>query len=360
MYNYNGERWRIAVVKWTEDDEIAAAIHHELGCLGYHPTVFPSNSIIPEGQDVVFSFAPYGQFFPLVRQLEELPAEKQPLLVHWNTEGLPDLRIPWFLTKAIGAGRSWLDRYRLNAERRSSPEPAKKSLLSFLDSRVLRFRYVGDYDYAFRKGVLSVLSDSSALYSELRRRHGLPTLYAPWGSSPRWYADLQLERDIDVLWMGNRQGTRRRLLIDRVREALRRQGVEIYMADNEENPFIFGEERTQFLNRAKITLNFTRTWYDDNFSRFTFAAPNRSLIVSEKMLPHCPAFEAGVHYVEGAAEDLASAIMFYLQHPAERARIVENAYRLTTSYLTLNNTMKTIMSEVEQVRYTQSLTRSLT
>jgi hypothetical protein len=65
------------------------------------------------------------------------------------------------------------------------------------------------------------------------------------------------------------------------------------MADNEENPFIFGETRTAFLNRAKITLNITRTWYDDNFSRFAYAVPNRSLVVSEPLLPHCPEYEAG-------------------------------------------------------------------
>lgn len=351
----NSTACRVAVVKWSLDDEIAEAIHYELGRLGYRPTLFQSHSAIPDNHSTVFSFAPYGKFYPLVKQLEMLPAESKPLLVHWNTEGMPDLRLPWLLTRSIGAGRSWLDRIKYNLEQRRGLLNGRSSPLSLLDTRMLRFRYLGDYYYAFNKGVLDVLSDSSAIYTQMHSDQGLPTLFAPWGSSPQWYADLNLERDIDVLWMGNRKGRRRRRLIDRIRHELRRHGVDIYMADDEENPFIFGEERIEFLNRAKITLNITRTWYDDNFSRFALAAPNRSLIASESMLPHCPAYEAGVHYVESAPQDLARTILYYLKHPDERARIVDNGYRLSTSRLTFNNSMKIIMEKVENVRQRRGL-----
>jgi len=346
---------RVAVVQWTVDDEIAEAIRYELCRLGYRPTLFQPQSAIPDDHGTVFSFAPYGKFYPLIRQIEMLPADRKPLLVHWNTEGMPDLRIPWILTRSIGAGRFWLDRIKYYLDDRRGSLNRRRSPLSVLDSRMLRFRYVGDYYYAFSKGVLDVLSDSSAIYSQIRSDQGLSTLFAPWGSSPQWYADLNLERDIDVLWMGNRKGRRRRMWIDRIRDELQRHGVDMYMADDEENPFIFGEERIKFLNRAKITLNITRTWYDDNFSRFAFAAPNRSLIASESMLPHCPAYEAGVHYVESAPEDLARTILYYLKHPDERARIVENAYQLLTSHLTFNKTIKIIMEEVENVRQRRSL-----
>lgn len=345
-----GQGTRVAVIKWFEDDELAEVIHYELGRLGYCPQYFLADSAIPADVAIVFSFAPYGQFLPLVHQLEQMPPGRRPVLVHWNTEGIPDLRIPWFLTRTISAGRSWLERARHDLTQRLGPVTGSKSLLSVLDSRMLRFRYVGDYYYALSKGVLNVFADSSAVYSQLHNRRGLPTIFAPWAATPQWYADLNLERDIDVLWMGNQQSRRRRTLLERVRQELLRHGVAIYMADNIENPFIFRKERTRFLNRAKITLNITRTWYDDNFSRFALAAPNRSLIVSEHMLPHCPAYEAGVHYVAVAPEQLAETILFYLAHPAERERIVENAYRLSTSRLTFCHTIGDIMAAAESLR----------
>jgi hypothetical protein len=51
------------------------------------------------------------------------------------------------------------------------------------------------------------------------------------------------------------------------------------MVDNEERPFVFREERTALLNRTKIALNLTRTWYDDNLVRFGIVAPNQALVV---------------------------------------------------------------------------------
>ena len=351
MFELNGAERRIAIIKWSEDDDIANAIQYELKQIGYQSTLFSAHSLVPEDHGIVFSFAPYGKFYPLVQQIEQLPRETQPFMVHWNTEGLPDLRIPWALTKSIAASRAWLDRVRYHLDRRIWREDGQKSLLPLLDSRMLRFRYVGDYYHAFKKGVLGILSDSSIIYTKMHTCQGIPALYAPWGSSPHWYADLGLERDIDVLWMGNRKTRRRRALIDRVRNELQQHGVNVYMADDEENPFIFGEERIRFLNRAKITLNITRTWYDDNFSRFALSAPNRSLIVSESMLPHCPAYKSGTHYVESAPEDLATTIIYYLEHPEERAKIVKNAYQLLTTQLTFNNSIRSIMKEVERLRH---------
>ena len=343
------ESYRVAVVEWSSGrDGIAEIIHDELTALGHRPVYFKHAQIIPKEVDVVFSFAPYGEFMPIACQMANIPLEYRPTLVHWNTEGLPDLRIPWFLVRTIGTFRSWLGRLSYSDNHRVRALAGK--LTSFWKTRILRFRYVGDYYYAYRKGWLNVFADSSAVYARIHQQHGLPTIVAPWGATQRWYDDLGLERDIDVLWMGKRGAKRRSDLLDRVREELRAHRVEIYIADNEENPFIFGEERTRFLNRAKITLNLTRTWYDDNFSRFAMAIPNRSLIASEPLLPHCPQYKAGVHYVSTPVDSLTEMIVYYLKHDDERLRIVENAYQLVTTELTWRNSIKTIMEAVRKVR----------
>jgi hypothetical protein len=214
---------------------------------------------------------------------------------------------------------------------------------------MLRFRYLGDYYYAHRRGWLDIFADTSEIYAEIHRQHGLPTIVAHWGATPQWYENLGLERDIDVLWMGTRGTNRRSKILDRVRSKLETNGVRMHVADGKENPFVFGDERTDYLNRSKITLNITRTWYDDNFSRFALAAPNRSLIVSESVFPHCPSFVAGTHYVSVPVERLAEAILYYLDHEKERSRIVDNAYDLVTTKLVFRESIKSIMEAVNQV-----------
>jgi len=334
------ECYRVAVVKWQHDDDIATVIGDELQALGHVPLLFCHTEAIPQNVDVVFSFAPYGNFLHVPRQLARIPSEQRPTFVHWNTEGLPDLRLPWRLVRTIAAGRSWLERRLLRGNDQGHR----------LNQRMLRFRYVGDYYYAYTKGWLNVFADSSAIYARWHRQHGLPAIFTPWGATPRWYRNLHLERDIDVLWMGSRGSRRRNHLLLQLQRELSRHSVTFHLADNVENSFIFGENRIRFLNRAKITLNLTRTWYDDNFSRFALAAPNRSLIVSEPLLPHCPDYEAGVHYVSAPIEKLSETILYYLAHEEERQRIVENACHLVTTKLTFHNSIKAIMDAVARTR----------
>jgi hypothetical protein len=214
---------------------------------------------------------------------------------------------------------------------------------------MLRFRYLGDYYYAHRRGWIDIFADTSEIYAEIHRRKGLPTIVAHWGATPRWYKDLGLARDIDVLWMGTRGTQRRSIILDRVRSELEAHGVRMHIADGRENPFIFDDQRTIYLNRSKITLNITRTWYDDNFSRLAMAAPNRSLIVSETMLPHCPSFQAGIHFVSVPVKKLSETILYYLVHEEERLRIVDNAYQMVTTKLVFRESIKSIMDAAKQM-----------
>jgi len=338
----------VAIPHGNERDGISEVISDELTALGYQPIHFQIGSLIPEKAEVVFSFGPYGNFLTIPRELAKMPHDQKPIFVHWNTEGIPDLRIPWKIMSSIATWRSWLG--RIQASRNSSGRiPVTERLISLNESRMLRFRYLGDYYYALRQGWLDIFADTSKIYAEIHRRHGLPAMVAHWGATPQWYKDLGLERDIDVLWMGTRGTRRRSTILDRVRSELEACGVQMHVADGKENPFIFGDERIYYLNRSKITLNITRTWYDDNFSRIALAAPNRSLIVSEPLLPHCPSFIAGTHYVSVPVDSLARTILYYLDHEQERVRIVENAYRLITTKLVFRESIKSIMDSVNQV-----------
>ena len=349
--NYDCERsgpaYQVGLVQWSPHDEIAQVFADELVALGHEPRFFYAGEALPPGIDVLLTHAPYGNLLDIDRKLRGMPEEERPVWAHWNTEGMPDPRLPWAIIRPLGALRSWLGRQqwlRQNGEE----TVIKQFIQQHLEQRALRLRYVGDYHYAYKQGRLHVLADSSEIYARIRTERGLPTIAVPWGGTPKWYANLQLERDIDVLWMGKRGSKRRRDLLQHVRSELEARGVKFYIADNEENPFIFGAERTRFLNRAKITLNIKRTWFDDNFSRFAIACPNRSLIVSETMLPHCSAYEPGVHYVSAPLDELADRIVHHLEHEDERERIIENAYDLTVNVIPFRKSVKRIIEAVKQ------------
>jgi hypothetical protein len=324
----------VAVLSWRLGDGIREMLCRELAGLNCTPVTFVYGSPIPEHAEVLLTFGPYGPLLPVWKQAASLPPERRPVTVHWNTEGMPDLRLPLPAMRLLSWAGSQLGRMAL-----APLQPQAQScwwqqwLGPSIASRLARFRYTGDYEYAFRRGWLHVLADTSAVYARLRGQSGIPTLYAPWGASSGWHSDLGLARDIDVLWMGIRGTARRIRYLNRVRAELQPYKVRMHVADNVEHPFIFNAQRTQYLNRAKICLNLTRTWYDDNFSRFALAASNRSLIISEPVLPHCPEFEAGRHYVSAPIDRLAETIQYYLQHDNERLQIVEQAYQLVTTKL---------------------------
>ena len=345
MNPYRPESYRIAIPKSADGSGIGEAICCELESFGHRPVDFPLDSKVPEDAQVVFIFGPFGKFLQIPSRFSGTPREKRPMFVYWNTEGLPDPRLPRRLMDRFALIRSWVGRL----DRSSSPLARRLAgfpPVSTIDSRLLRFRYLGDYLYAFKKGWLDVLADISAVYSGYWQRRGIPSLVAPFGSHAGWHADLNLKRDIDVLWMGKRATRRRSQALDRLRQELRTMGVEMCVIDNVERPFVFEQERTELLNRSKITLNLLRTWYDENSLRISLAASNRSMIVSEPLLPHVPQYQPGVHYSAAPVEDLAKTILYYLEHEEERQRIVENAYQVTTREVTLQNSIQTILSAV--------------
>jgi hypothetical protein len=346
---------KIAILRWQPNDGVTQMIAEALTTLGHQPIYFTPGTPLAEDVTLVITHVhgPPRHLLPVLAQIAQHRATPRPLIVHWNTEGYPDLRLPPRLMWLLSSYRSRLGRL-------CHPDPglyrqwATRPLITGLEARMTRFRNMGDYDYAYRQGWLDILADSSQIYAQINQWRGIPTFYLPWGPTASIYADRKLTRDIDVLWMGKRATRRRSQLLDQLRHELRAYGVNVYVADNEENPFIFGETRINFLNRAKITLNLTRTWYDDNFSRFAYAAPNRSLLVSEPLLPHCPEFKPGLHYVAAPIDQLAQTIVYYLTHTEARQAIAENAFELVINQLAFQQTFARLLEAAEVCRKARS------
>jgi hypothetical protein len=326
---------KIALSDWSRG--IGDAIFESLGILGHAPVYFSSSDNIPLDACVVFTFGPYGRLCDVINTLETQFGEHHPLYVHWSTQGMPDPRIPMAFTAYASAFLFYLEKYGVVIHK------------NLINDKFARFRYVGLYQYAYKKGIMQILADTSAIYCSKYKALGIPAIRIPYGSSPSWGQSLNLDRDIDVLWMG-KMGTRRRAkLIEDIQSQLRRRGRSMLICDNVRHPFIFGRERIEYLNRSKITLNLTRTWYDDNSLRFLLTAPNKSLVISEKLLPHSPDWISGKHYVAVSTEEIPEAIEYYLEHREERDSIVHNAYDLVSDQLTMLSSMKKLNSYVQDL-----------
>jgi Glycosyl transferases group 1 len=344
---------RVAIAEWISGDQTANEICSELTSLGYQPEPFLAGDAVPKGSDIVFTYGPFGPWLQIPQQIAAMPKVKRPTLVHYSYENPPDPRIPWPLVWAVGTFRSWIG--RLSASESDAARAFARNIPSLWGKRSLaRFRYVGDYCYAYRQGGADLYVSYSQIYARLFAWHGLPAIFVPWGTAPDQHADLNLERDIDVLWLGIQRNHRRRRTIRLVREGLEACGKHLYCADGQENPMIFHEARTRLLNRTKIVLNVEHVPFGDALiPRFHLAAGNRCLVVSEPEPPHYPAIVAGKHYVAVQRENLVDTILYYLEHEDERRQIAENAYRLVTTDLTFHNTIKGTMEAVEQIRQTR-------
>jgi hypothetical protein len=347
MMGTNGRKQRIkriGVVFWGDEDGMASLLEETLVDLGYEAAHFRFDQRIPADLDLIFGYAPFGSLAPLSKQLHDLDHAHRPLLAFWLTEPLPNPNIPVWLTGAAAVFRSSLER---RAYHKTDAGLWKlKNGWEWLTARGHRFRYIGDLKWLQDQGLLTVLAVSSPILVDYLSAQGLSPIQAYMGAHPSYGADLQLERDIPVLWLGKVASRRRNRLLNFMRLELQQRGIDLMVIDGVENPYVFGRDRIKLLNRTRIVLNLVRTPYDDNSLRFYLSAPNRALIVSEPILRHTP-FEPGVHLVEAPIEQLPETIAYYLEHEDECRSIVANAYDLVTEELNLANGTRVILNELE-------------
>lgn len=317
---------KIGVVFWDLGEGLAGEASRSFSELGHEVTEFLSEEKLPENLDVIFAYGPFGSMVPLANQLLEIPKASRPIFIFWQIEPLPNPLLPNWLAASLGKFRSKAE--RLAYERNVENEWHLMSRRRWVTTRGYRFRYCGDLLWMQSQGILTLLVNGSPTNGAYLRELGLDP-YRPPSPSYRegWGADLKLERDVPVLWLGKSATRRRKRNIQRVRRDLDELGIELLVVDGFENPYIFGEARTRLLNRTCIVLNLLRKQWDSNAARFQLAALNHALVVSEP-LQHHTGFTPGEHFVEAPVTDLARTIQYYLNNDQERQQVANRAYEL--------------------------------
>jgi hypothetical protein len=316
---------RLGVISWEPGDGLAREAAKSFRQLGHVTVDIWFEDILPEGLDAVFSYGPFGSLVPLANQLVAIPQDDRPALIFWLTEQLPNPLLPKSLVALAGRARSRLERYayRQNDAGLWRLRPGWASLTR----KANRFRYCGDLLWMQEAGILTLLVLGSPFNNAYLNALGLHTYRPPQSFRGEMGADLNLPRDVAVLWLGKTATRRRRRNLERVRSDLAARGIDTLVVDGVENPYIFGEARTDLLNRTCIVLNLLRTPWDSHAQRFQLAALNRALVVSEPCVQHTD-FLPGEHFVVAPVEKLAETVEYYLRHEEERQQITDRAYQL--------------------------------
>ena len=256
-------------------------------------------------------------WFPkAMRSLIRLPRERRPATAIWFVEPLPPPR---------GSGYRW-------------PLPGARELAKI----VLRDRRATDVysNYAMlsrlaRHGLPDVLAVISAERRMFLEQRGIEAVEVPWGREPGDGRDLGLERDIDVLFLGEMRVPGRRRAVRRLRHA----GIRVEAMGDYRNPALWGEGRVELVNRAKIFLSVSRFPGTFTTRRFLIGMACNSLLVSDPLVDASP-FVPGTHYVESSLEELPGTNRHHLTHEEERLRIARQGHDFVMRELTMERSVQ--------------------
>jgi hypothetical protein len=197
--------------------------------------------------------------------------------------------------------------------------------------------------YAFiRQGVLEKWVDHVLTSTVGKQRflasRGIAASFAPLGYYPGIGENRGLERDIDVLFLGKLTDRRNRRL-ELIVPALERTGARVVVIGEG----LSGEARIALLNRVKMVLHLHKYPWDTPWMRWTLAAANGALMVSEPLSDPEP-FLPDVHYVEAPFKELPDTITCLRGDPDRLARLAKACGGFVKERLTLRESVGTLLS----------------
>ncbi len=191
-----------------------------------------------------------------------------------------------------------------------------------------------------RDGCIDYLFTTTKAKHRFLAERAYDVQFVPFGYHRSFGEYHGLERDIDVLFLGRLNNKRREVLLHNLSVELSAQGVELKIVDSD----CYGVERTELLNRSKISVDLPRVPWDFAIERFLISMSCGALLVSEGKQPAEP-FRAGVHFVQTQAADMAGTILRYLRNERERAEISMAAYEFVNKEITLKKSVTEVLTK---------------
>jgi hypothetical protein len=314
-------RRRVAVLRRWKGK--IGSVEELLAAAGYDAASVFDDSIEPSRADVVWVQGNINWYPRARRLLAALPEPTRPKVLVWHSEPLP---FPH------GSG---FPRPRLTVR-----EIAK---IILRDQRATD-AYTNYYrlKQMHRRGLIDLCVVTSRSRQNFLAEKGIPSHFVPLGSHAGVGRRMNLDRDIDVLFIGTLDDSRHRSAL----KYLRANGINVEAVGSWKAGPSWGEPRTELINRAKIFLNIQRHAGQYSGYRMLLGLMNGAMVVSEPVHDPFP-YEPGVHYVESTLETMPVAIPKYLSGESARSAIVANGHRFATETLTMENSMRQIINLME-------------
>lgn len=314
--------------------------------LGYAHAFFYFNDSIPPDTDFVFIQGPYGPLLPFIKNLMSTSRSARPRVIYWFQQSL-DIQPATRLRQALSPLFSELQRH--NPEARWIHH-IDRFTGGFFNRKGKRLGFLGDIIWLHEQGMLNVLALSSTIYRDLLAQYGIPSLLVPRGYHPTYGANLHTKRDIAAVWMGKLRTRRRRQAVHGLRAQLQKRGQNMLIFDGVENPFIYGEKRTEILNRAWFVPNIYFSDPSNELSiRFYIAAASGAVVITEPLVNEY-SFIPGEHLVEASIKTMPSTMLYYIENEEAWRTLSNNMLAHMKKDLRLEQSITAIMAQAEKMK----------
>jgi len=292
---------------------------------GHHVRQIKDGPVALATDSVVWIWGNTNWYPGLYGQLTAMTRAQRPLVVLWHTEPLPPpsaANLPW-------PRLNWWE--------------AAKFILRSSEATDVYTNYLVLRRW-LRHGLPDVLVAATPGRSEFLTERGMSADWVPLGYEPSCGQDLDLPRDIDVVFLGAQDVPRRNRLLQR----LRKSGIRIHAVGSYHDTGCWGKARTELLNRTKLLLNLARTPGEFPDLRLILGMANKALVISEPIYRPDP-FVPGQHFISVSIDEMPEKIRYYLTHDRERASIIERAHGLITQDVTMERSVSRILDLISGV-----------
>lgn len=253
-------------------------------------------------------------------RIRPIPRSERPAVVVWHSEPLPfprssGLRLTPLTVREIG-------KIVLRDRRITDPHSNARHLRRLA-----------------REGIVDLLTVATTVSHAFLTEEGIEAAHIILGYHPIHGHLLELERDIDVLFLGDMRVRRRKKILRR----LKQDGLDVHAVGDYSDPRYWGDSRTELLNRTKILLALARHPSQAADLRLILGMATGALVLSEPVYLPFP-YVPGRHYVEAPIEEMADTARRYLADDEARRRITAEAHAYVTQERTLKRSYADLLS----------------